>query len=103
MMVAISDVLEQMLIAQGMSAGSGATDDAKGMDAGERTDAAHPAIGRRREGQAGPMGISGKEPRVNAPAKFTGLHVVVDNSRCMPLRNPTRSAQCGSGIHLVLV
>jgi hypothetical protein len=77
------------------SSGGGAADAREG---GQE----HPPIGRL-GGARQPIGNSGKGRQVNAAAKFTGLHVVVDNSRCMPLRDPTRSAQRGSGIHLVLV
>ena len=74
-----------------------------------------PLTGLREGGDRNPMGM-GKTRATKARASFTGgghhregettlqtLHVVIDNSRCMPLRDPTRSAQRGSGIHLVLV
>lgn len=38
-------------------------------------------IGHREEGQTGPIRNSGKGPGVSSPAKFTGLRLVVDNSR----------------------
>lgn len=108
----ITEVLEGLLVRDGLSAGSLAGDDALGMKGrgaasdGARSQVMADAAGgdklhRPTAGEGDqPMGNSGKGRAVNAPAKFTGLHIVVDNSRCMPLR-PTRSAQRGSGIHLV--
>ena len=76
-----------------------------------------PPIGHRHGGETGPMGMRkspgtagagsvygglSKKPEEPTPAVWRVLKLVVDNSRCMPLR-PTRSAQRGSGIHLVLV
>lgn len=72
-----------------------------------------------REGGRNPMGM-GKTRATKARASFQGgredisqepsmarshpvPRIVVDNSRCMPLRDPTRSAQRGSGIHLTLI
>jgi len=112
----ISYSLREMLVRQGIEAGRAANTGRHGMKGrGAASDGAHsqletgnlegghgyPPIGR--QGGAQPMGNSGKGRAVNAPAQFTGLHVIVDNSRCMPLRDPTRSAQRGSGIHLVLI
>ena len=101
-MIPVSDALVELLGRQGMTAGRAATRVADGIGDGERS--RESALSHQPAGKGGasqPMGISGKGRQVNAAAKFTGLHVVVDNSRCMPLRDPTRSAQRGSGIHLV--
>lgn len=59
-----------------------------------------PPIGR--QGGERPMGNSGKGPRVNASAKFTGLRVVVDNSRNWRTQAP-RVAPLGVRQFLVLV
>jgi hypothetical protein len=101
MMKSVTTVLEDWLVAQGMhdrTVGAGkVVVNGDGGVAGKSAPRHQPA---KREGGPLPIGNSGKGPRVNASAKFTGLRVIVDNSRCMPLR-PTRSAERGSGIHLV--
>ena len=100
-----SDVLRELLVRQGMTRGLAGT-----RSRGNKV-ASAPLIGEEDDGPERSPTAGGssadlnlrKGRQVNAAAKFTGLHVVVDNSRCMPLRDPTRSAQRGSGIHLVLV
>jgi hypothetical protein len=61
----------------------------------------HPPIGRP-GGARQPMGNSGKGPRVNASAKFTGLRIVIDNSRNWRTQAP-RVAPLGVRQFLVLV
>ncbi len=46
--------------------------------------------------------VTAQEPSSSREEARPVLRVVFDNSRCMPLRDHTRSAQRCSGIHLVL-
>jgi len=113
----VSEGIYGLLMRQGLRAGSLAGDDAHGIgdgaNAGKSAQHHQPA---REEGATRPMGMRkspgnagagsvynglGEKPREPTPANRRVLKLVVDNSRCMPLRDPTRSAQRGSGIHLV--
>jgi hypothetical protein len=106
----VSESMVALLTKQGMRAGSAGTETVHGKKMrGAASDGAHSRVTDRCEGgQSNPigraggdwrqMGNSGKGPAVNAPAKFTGLHVVVDNSRCKPMRT-----ERSIGFHLVLV
>lgn len=111
-----SESLHSMLVRQGIEAGRGetrkASERAKRAGTREAANGVASTTNELREGkppaalaygwEGQPMG-TGKGRAVNAPAKVQALRVVVDNSRCKPMRDPTRVAPRGIGFHLVLV
>lgn len=111
----MGETVKDMLVRQGIEAGrAGNTGRHERKGPGAASDGAlggvvadAPREGMRHRPTAGggnqPMGKPRKGPRVNASAKFTGLRVVVDNSRCKPIQPHTRVAPRGIGFHLVLV
>jgi hypothetical protein len=113
----ISEGIYGLLVSQGIEAGRAGNTGRHGMKVrGAASDGAHsrvvadtpeqegdlmcPPIGR--QGGWQPMGISGKGPGVNAPAKSDSLRVVVDNSRNWRTQAP-RVAPLGVRQFLVLV
>jgi hypothetical protein len=88
---------------RGMKGPGAASDGAHGGVAADDPEGgrSHPPIGRP-GGARQPMGNSGKGPRVNASAKFTGLRIVIDNSRNWRIQAP-RVAPLGVRQFLVLV
>ena len=127
----ISEGAYELVMSRGIANGRAGTRDGRGMkERGAASDGAHSRVETTdreggqsqspigRQGGTQPMGMRKSPGDAGAGSDFNGLGekpkeptpfdrrvplLVVDNSRCMPLRDPTRSAQRGSGIHLVLV
>lgn len=113
-MTPISDALKDLLGRQGLTAREGlAGPVARGMkERGAASDGARSQVmadaaggtPHRPTAGGGPADENSGKDRGNVtPAKFTGLHIVVDNSRCKPIHTPTRVAPRGIGFHLVLI
>ena len=108
----ISESIRDLLVRQGIANGLGATGDVRerkvpalstmASSGGVKADAAggEPHWPTTREGRVDLN--SGKGRAVNAPAKFTGLRIVVDNSRNWRTQ-PQRVAPLGVRQFLVLV
>lgn len=103
-MIGISETLEMLLVRQGLTTRERLAGQARGMgdDGARDSECAQPHHQTAGKGGDKPTdGNLGKGPAVNAPAKFTGLHVVSDNSRNWRTQTP-RVAPLGVRQFLVL-